>query len=86
MLWYLHLCADSGIVVTEYQDAATGTMQEHPDGSGEFSRVTLRPRAVIADPASIAKATALHQQAHNLCFISRSVNFPVEHEPVVVAA
>jgi organic hydroperoxide reductase OsmC/OhrA len=86
MLWYLHLCADSGIVVIEYEDAATGTMQEHPDGSGEFTKVTLRPRVVITDSASIAKAIALHQQAHSLCFISRSVNFAVAYEPVVVAA
>lgn len=86
MLWYLHLCADAGIVVTEYEDAAQGFMAEHPDGAGEFTRVLLRPRVVIADPARIADATALHQRAHQLCFISRSVNFPVEHEPVVVGA
>ena len=86
MLWYLHLCADAGIVVTEYQDAASGTMTEHPDGSGEFTRVTLRPRVVITDPARVADATALHAQAHRLCFIARSVNFAVEHEPVVVAS
>ena len=91
MLWFLHLCADAGIVVTEYQDAACGTLSEHvatdPDaGSGEFTRVLLRPRVVIADPARIADATALHQRAHHLCFIARSVNFPVEYEPEVVAA
>jgi organic hydroperoxide reductase OsmC/OhrA len=86
MLWFLHLCAESGIIVVEYQDAATGTMQEHPDRSGEFTKVVLHPRAVITDPASISAAAALHHRAHDLCFISRSVNFPVEHEPVVVAA
>src|SRR5687767_7185721 len=43
MLWFLHLCADAGIVVTGYRDSATGTMSEHSDGSGEFTRVTLRP-------------------------------------------
>jgi organic hydroperoxide reductase OsmC/OhrA len=91
MLWFLHLCADAGIVVTEYEDAASGVMSENvvpgPDaGSGEFTRVILRPRAVITDSARIADATALHARAHALCFIARSVNFPVEHEPVVVAA
>jgi len=85
MLWFLHLCADSGIVVTEYADAASGVMSEHPDGSGEFTRVILRPRAVITHPARIADAVALHARAHELCFIARSVKFPVEHEPVVVA-
>ena len=85
MLWFLHLCADAGIVVTEYKDAATGDMSEHADGSGEFSLVILRPRAVITDPARIADAIGLHARAHELCFIARSVNFPVQHEPVVVA-
>jgi organic hydroperoxide reductase OsmC/OhrA len=86
MLWFLHLCADSGIAVIEYEDAAQGTIKEHPDGSGEFTRVVLHPRAVITDPARIPDATSLHHRAHALCFIARSVNFPVEHEPIVVAA
>jgi organic hydroperoxide reductase OsmC/OhrA len=86
MLWFLHLCADAGIVVTEYQDAASGAMSENADGSGEFTRVILRPRAVITDSTRIADAVALHSRAHRLCFIARSVNFPVQQEPVVVAA
>lgn len=86
MLWFLHLCADAGIVVTEYEDAASGIMVEHEDGSGEFRRVTLRPRVVITDSGRSADATALHRRAHDLCFVARSVNFPVEHDPVIVAA
>jgi organic hydroperoxide reductase OsmC/OhrA len=85
MLWFLHLCADAGIVVIDYEDAASGAMSENADGSGEFTRVVLRPRAVITDAARIADAIALHPRAHELCFIARSVNFPVEHEPVIVA-
>jgi organic hydroperoxide reductase OsmC/OhrA len=85
MLWFLHLCADAGIVVIEYEDAATGSMAEHPDGSGEFTSVILRPRAVITDSARVPDAAALHHRAHALCFIARSVNFPVQHEPVIVA-
>src|SRR5499426_564348 len=37
MLWYLHLCADAGIRVTEYRDDATGTMVETADGGGRFA-------------------------------------------------
>ena len=73
-------------MVTEYQDAASGAMSENGDGSGEFTRVILRPRTVITDPGRIADAMALHPRAHELCFIARSVNFPVQHEPVVVVA
>jgi len=85
MLALLHLCADAGIVVTNYADEAEAEMRENPDGSGEFTRATLRPRMVITDAARIDEATALHHRAHELCFIARSVNFPVEHEPRVTA-
>lgn len=86
MLWVLHVCADAGIVVTEYSDEASGEMAESEDGSGQFTAVTLQPNMTITDPTRIAEATALHDKAHELCFIARSVNFPVEHQPVVVAA
>jgi organic hydroperoxide reductase OsmC/OhrA len=86
MLVLLHLCADAGIVVVDYSDQAEGEMKEHQDGSGEFTRVILRPRMKIADGGRIPDAIALHHRAHELCFIARSVNFPVEHEPVIEAA
>jgi len=86
MLWVLHLCADAGIVVTEYFDDAAGEMIEHADGSGEFQRVVLRPRMTIGDARRIADAVATHHRAHQVCALARSMNFPVEHEPVVSAA
>lgn len=79
MLWYLHLCADNKIVVTDYVDHALGIMEENADGSGQFSKVTLQPRVTVATQGMIERAISLHTQAHKLCFIARSVNFPVEH-------
>lgn len=84
MLWLLHLCADAGIVVTRYQDRATGRMAETADG-GEFTEVVLRPQMAITDAARIAEAIALHDRAHHLCYIARSVRFPVRHEATVTA-
>jgi organic hydroperoxide reductase OsmC/OhrA len=81
MLWVLHLCASAGITVTAYDDKPEGTMTENADGGGEFTRVVLRPHVTITDEARAAELPALHAQAHHLCFIARSVNFPVEHEP-----
>ena len=78
MLSYLHLCAVNNIVVTGYQDAAWGLMEENPDGSAQFVRVELKPMVRIAAGSDSAKAKALHEKAHHLCFIARSVNFPVE--------
>jgi organic hydroperoxide reductase OsmC/OhrA len=77
MLWYLHLCADAGVVVTSYVDAAVGQMAETPDGGGSFTSVELRPRVEIATGSDAARARELHHRAHELCFIANSVNFPV---------
>ncbi|HEV2447259.1 MAG TPA: OsmC family protein, partial [Candidatus Sulfopaludibacter sp.] len=83
MLWVLHLCADAGITITEYSDEPIGEVLENPDGSGEFTRVTLRPRMNITNSERIADALELHQKAHEVCALARSMNFPVEHEPEV---
>ena len=81
MLWYLHLCAVNGVIVTEYTDDATGVLKEGPDGSGHFEEVTLNPVVTVAESSMIEKANALHHDAHKMCFIANSVNFPVSHKP-----
>lgn len=81
MLWYLHLCSVNQVTVLDYQDAAWGLMEEHEDGSGEFVRVTLRPRVKILAGGDRVRALALHEEAHQLCFIARSVRFAVEVLP-----
>lgn len=78
MLWYLHLCSVNGITTLDYRDAASGVMEETADGSAQFVRVELRPVVTIAPGDDRARALALHHDAHRLCFIARSVNFPVE--------
>jgi organic hydroperoxide reductase OsmC/OhrA len=83
MLWYLHLCSVNNVVVLSYTDAAIGDMQENPDGSGQFLRVLLRPEVKITAESDPGKALSLHEAAHKLCFIARSVNFPVEAEPEI---
>lgn len=81
MLWYLHLCADAGIVVIDYEDRALGIMTENEDGSGQFLTVILKPRVRVKSEAMIEKANRLHRNANEMCFIARSCNFPVRHEP-----
>jgi organic hydroperoxide reductase OsmC/OhrA len=85
MLWYLHLCASAGVIVTGYADDATGTMSEADDGSGRFTEVMLRPRVTVRSGDMVETAVALHKDASSKCFIASSVNFPVHHEPTVVA-
>jgi organic hydroperoxide reductase OsmC/OhrA len=79
MLWYLHLCSVNGITVESYEDQPEGTMVEAENGSGHFTKVLLKPRVKIST-GSIAKADQLHHEAHTMCFIANSVNFPVECE------
>ncbi len=81
MLWFLHLCAQAGVVVTEYRDHATGTVDVREDGSGRFTQVVLRPAIRLAQPTPQDQIAQLHEKAHGLCFIAASVNFPVLCRP-----
>ena len=81
MLWFLHLAATHDVVVTGYRDAPIGTMTEHRDGSGEFTEVLLRPEVAVGAAEMVERVEPLHEQAHRMCFLARSVSFPVRHEP-----
>ncbi len=82
MLWYLHLCSVNSIVVEHYIDCAEGTMNENNDGSGQFKEVILSPDIVISS-GDLALAHSLHEKAHHMCFIARSVNFPVHCKSII---
>ncbi len=86
MLWYLHLCSEEGIAVQGYQDVAEGVMEEDATGTGRFKEVVLQPEVTLPLGADASRAQALHEQAHDRCFIANSVNFPVRCEPVFLTA
>ncbi|BCW59168.1 organic hydroperoxide reductase OsmC/OhrA [Paenarthrobacter nicotinovorans] len=86
MLSFLHVAVKHGVVVTAYEDAAEGLMKLNKDGSGQFESVTLKPRVAVADPAHADVMEQLHHEANQVCFIARSVNFPVLHEPSTTTA
>jgi len=86
MLWYLHLCATAHVVVTEYTDEASGTMREEAGGAGRFTDVLLRPTVTIGSGSSAETARRLHDEAHRMCFVANSVNFPVRCEPTIIGA
>jgi organic hydroperoxide reductase OsmC/OhrA len=85
MLWFLHVCASAGVVVVDYKDNATGIMVQHENGSGEFSEVVLYPKVVVKSLEMIEKVQNLHLQAHEKCFIARSINFALRIEGVCTA-
>lgn len=82
MLWYLHLCAEVGIVVVSYSDHAKAVMNIGRDGAGEFVATILRPEVLISS-GNLENARRLHEKAHAMCFIARSVNFPVRCDPSI---
>lgn len=86
LLWYLHLCSQSQISVLDYRDDATAEMVLERGGGGQFVSALLRPQVTIAAGGDPELAKALHAQAAANCFIARSVNFPVYHEPQISVA
>ena len=82
MLWYLHLCAEAGVVVIDYIDHATGIMTETEEGGGRFTEVTLNPIVTVLEESMIDSANELHAKANERCFIANSVNFPLHHNPM----
>ena len=85
-LWYLHLAAEAGIMVTAYADRAEGVLEVGQDGAGRFKSVVLYPTVTVAPGSDVGRARTLHKPAHEKCFIANSVNFPVECEPEIVVA
>jgi organic hydroperoxide reductase OsmC/OhrA len=85
-LWYLHLCAEAGVVVLAYQDDPEAILQEQQDGAGQLTAITLRPVVTIAQGGDRERALALHTQAGSLCFVARSMNVPVRHAATVAWA
>jgi organic hydroperoxide reductase OsmC/OhrA len=77
MLWFLALAHKEGFKVAAYEDSAEATLDED-----RFTSAVLRPRVEWKGDAPGAEALAgLHHEAHSRCFISNSVNFPVEVRP-----
>jgi organic hydroperoxide reductase OsmC/OhrA len=86
MLWYLHYASDAGIVVTAYEDSPLGIGEVSKGGAGRFTAAVLRPRITLRPGADIEVATAIHHRIHEVCFIARSVNFPITYEPTFLRA
>ena len=88
MLFFLSLAAQRGFVVDSYRDEAVGLMGKDEDGGYAMLRVTLRPEVHFGgDPGPTADdVIALHHEAHEQCFIARSVKTEVRCEPVGLPA
>jgi organic hydroperoxide reductase OsmC/OhrA len=82
MLWFLAIAAKRGFVVDGYSDEADGVMDRNANRKLAMTEVVLRPRVRYAgkvpDPD---EHRAMHEKAHDACFIAASVNTIVRVEP-----
>ncbi|MEP7042926.1 MAG: OsmC family protein [Dokdonella sp.] len=82
MLWFLSLAAERGFVVDRYEDEAIGTMTRIAPQRHAITEVVLRPLIAYAAghaPDAVA-ANALHEDAHERCFIANSVKTAIRIE------
>ena len=82
LLTYLALAAKAGIRLSSLRVEISGALGV-VDGKTRLERATLVPVTVVVDPAQQEAAAALHRDAHEQCFMSNSVNFPIEVQPSI---
>ena len=83
MLTFLALAAKAGFRVDSYDDLALGVLEKNGAGRLAITRVRLRPRVVFSGSAlpMAETARALHEKAHEECFLANSVRTDVLVEP-----
>jgi len=88
MLWFLSLAAKRKLVVESYRDEAVGWMGKNESSKLAMTRVVLHPDVRFGgeNPPTAEEIRALHDEAHEQCFIARSVKSDVRCEPVGLPA
>lgn len=84
LLWFLSIAARRGYVVDCYRDHALGIMAKNSAGKLAITVVTLRPAVTFAGDHQPDRSdvVAMHEQAHEDCFIANSVKTEVRCQPV----
>jgi organic hydroperoxide reductase OsmC/OhrA len=82
MLWFLAIAARKRFVVDYYEDQAHGDMANE-NGVFWMEQVQLRPSIQFGgdNQPTAEQLTAMHQEAHQRCFIANSVKTGVRIEP-----
>lgn len=87
MLWFLSIAAKQKFVVDSYTDQAVGLMARTAASKLAITQVTLRPQVVFGGEyqPSNSQMAAIHEEAHQSCFIANSVKTEVVIEPVMAS-
>lgn len=85
LLSFLHVAATAGLDVLDYTDDAEGLMpaREKPM---RITRITLRPKVLVAAGSDVSRFDELMHEAHEGCFIANSLTTEVVVEPTVEVA
>jgi organic hydroperoxide reductase OsmC/OhrA len=88
MLWFLSIAAGRGFVVDSYRDEAEGELARDRAGMLSMTLVTLRPRVRFEGDLRPARAEfeAMHEEAHQKCFLAASVKTEIRCEPAIDSA
>ncbi len=85
LLSFLHVAATAKLDVLDYTDDAEGVMPGDVQPM-RLTRITLRPRVLVAAGSDVSRFEALMDQAHQSCFIANSLNTEVVVEASVEVA
>jgi len=84
LLFFIAICSKKRLIVQRYTDQATAFLEPDEQGGLIISKVILRPDVTFADgiDASRDVIEKIHHQAHDKCFLAKSVKSEVIIEPV----
>lgn len=82
MLFFLYFAAKDGLLIDRYSDRAVGILGKNEAGRDAMVEVKLRPDIAFAGDAVPAEHIhALHERAHDACYIANSVTARITIEP-----
>lgn len=86
MLTFLAYCAIQKFTIVSYQDKATGQLGKLDNGKMAMIEVTLSPQVTFggAHRPTAEQIAALHDKAHQDCFIANTVNCHITLNPTAI--
>ena len=82
---FLALAARSRIDVLAYEDSAEAVMPDD-EKPMRITRITLRPRIVVAEGVNHERVARPVERAHEGCFIANTLNAEIDVLPVIELA
>ena len=84
LLFFIAICSKKRLIVQDYVDHATAVLEQNEQHELVISRVILRPEVTFAEGIEVARETMeqIHHQAHDKCFLAKSVKSEILLEPV----